>query len=244
MELPDLHIHSTHSDGDLSVGEVARLARRRKITAAITDHLSPYHMLYDADAFDRYAADVRGSGLLLGAEYCIGEPIPVGAERLARLDFLMGGIHATRDGSGEKIFFWSEKDVSGMDAFMENYFGLLEDAFVNDPIDIIAHPTFLPLTSMDDYDEVWTEDRSLRLAELAIEHNVALELSGRWRVPGPAVVEVCLKAGAMFSSGSDAHHRENLFDLAYAYEIIELTGIKKDRLFLPAEKKTCAKNRR
>ena len=237
MKLPDLHVHSTHSDGETTVAEIARLALKRGITVAVADHLSPYHMLYDNDAFDTYERDVRRHGLYLSGEYCIGEAIPVGPDRLERLDFLIGGLHAAPDGPGEKVFFWSDKDVKDVTAFMDNSFALIEDAFESEPIDILAHPTYLPLRLMDTYDDIWSEERVRRLAELAVEHDVALEISGRWGVPRPRALEICLSAGATFSTGSDSHHANNLFDLEYPYRVIDELGITEDRLFLPAKRK-------
>jgi len=236
MKLPDLHVHSTHSDGEMTVAEIARLARKNDIIVAIADHLSPYHMLYDNDAFDAYERDVRSHGVFLTAEYCVGEAIPVGPDRLERLDFLIGGLHAAPDGTGEKVFFWSDKDVKDAAAFADNYLALIEDTFENEPIDILAHPTYLPLRLTDAYDEIWTEERVGRLAELAVEHDVALEISGRWSVPRRRALEICLGAGATFSTGSDAHHRDDLFDLEYPYRVIDELGIAEDRLFLPAKR--------
>jgi histidinol phosphatase-like PHP family hydrolase len=236
MKLPDLHVHSTHSDGEMTVAEIARLARKSDIIVAIADHLSPYHMLYDNDAFDAYESDVRRHGVLLTAEYCVGEAIPVGPDRLERLDFLIGGLHAAPDGTGEKVFFWSDKDVKNVAAFVDNYLALIEDTFENEPIDILAHPTYLPLRLMDAYDDIWTEERVKRLAELAVEHDVALEISGRWHVPRRRALEICMGAGAAFSTGSDAHHRDDLFDLEYPYRVIDELGITDDRLFLPAKR--------
>jgi histidinol phosphatase-like PHP family hydrolase len=236
MKLPDLHIHSTHSDGEMTVAEIARLARKSDIIVAIADHLSPYHMLYDNEAFDAYERDVRGHGVLLTAEYCIGEAIPVGPDRLERLDFLIGGLHAAPDGTGEKVFFWSDKDVKDVNAFIDNYLARIEETFREEPIDILAHPTYLPLRLTDAYDEIWTEERVRRLAELAVEHDVALEISGRWHVPQRPALEICMGVGATFSTGSDAHHRDDLFDLEYPYRVIDELGITEDRLFLPTKR--------
>jgi len=236
MKLPDLHVHSTHSDGEMTVAEIARLARKRGVTVAVADHLSPYHILYDNNAFDSYELDVRRRGLYLSAEYCIGEAIPVSPDRLARLDFLLGGLHAAPDGTGEKVFFWSDKDVTDVDAFVENYFRRIREAFENEPIDVLAHPTYLPMRLMDRYDEIWTEERVRRLAGLAVKHGVAMEISGRWRVPRARALEVLMETGATFSTGSDAHHAGNLFDLEYPYRVIGELGITEDRLFRPAER--------
>ena len=73
-----------------------------------------------SDPFDAYVADVRAHNLLLGAEYCIGEAIPVDVGRLAELDYLEGGLHALKIG-GEKFFFWGAGVPDDVDEFADGH---------------------------------------------------------------------------------------------------------------------------
>jgi histidinol phosphatase-like PHP family hydrolase len=236
MQKIDLHIHTEHSDSQLTVAEVARLARRAGVTAGICDHLSPYHKMFEAAAFDDYVADVRAHGLLLGAEYCIGESIPVGEDRLAELDYLEGGLHALELG-GEKYFFWGDRNAEDADAFVEKYAEVILSAFAGDPLDVLAHPTYLPAYLSDRYDEIWNERRCGELWEAAAGRGVALEISGRWMVPRPKQIRLALDAGATFALGSDAHRRAELFDLEYPLRMVERFEIPDDRIFRPERKK-------
>ncbi len=237
MQKIDLHIHTVHSDSPLAVAEVARRARRAKVVAGICDHLSPYHKMFEAAAFDGYVADVRQHGLLLGAEYCIGENIPVDDGRLAELDYLMGGVHALAVGD-KKYFFWGTDLPDDVDAFQRAYMEAMLRALAEDPLDVIAHPTYLPAPLSQRYDQIWDERRCGELWAAAAAHGVAVEISGRWMVPGARQIELALEMGLNFAVGSDAHRRDELFALEYPLRMIERFGIPEGRVFLPERKKT------
>jgi len=235
MQKIDLHIHTVHSDSQLTVAEVARLARRQRVTAGICDHLSPYHKMFEEAAFEKYVADVRDHHLLLGAEYCIGEKIPVDEGRLAELDYLEGGLHALKVDGG-KYFFWGAGAPEDVDAFVEKYMEAILSAVAEDPLDVIAHPTYLPGALAGRYDEIWNERRCGELWAAAAARGVAAEISGRWMVPRPRQIALALEAGVTFALGSDAHRRPELFDLDYPLRMVEEFRIPEDRIFLPERK--------
>ncbi len=237
MRKIDLHIHTVHSDSPLLVADVERRARREKVVAGICDHLSPYHKMFEAAAFDDYVVDVRGHGLLLGAEYCLGETIPVDDGRLAELDYLMGGLHAVTV-SNKKYFFWGPEFPQDEDAFVEAYVDTTLVALAEDPLDVLAHPTYLPAPLSHRYDEIWNERRCGEMWAAAAEAGVAVEINGRWMVPGPRQIELALELGLMFAVGSDAHRRDELFAVEYPLRMIDELGIPEDRIFLPQRKKT------
>jgi histidinol phosphatase-like PHP family hydrolase len=233
----DLHIHTVHSDSPLVVADVARRARRAKVVAGICDHLSPYHKMFETAAFDAYVADVREHGLLLGAEYCVGEEIPVDDDRLAELDYLMGGVHAVSV-NDKKHFFWGTEFPTDEDAFVTAYLELMLKALAEDPLDVLAHPTYLPVPLNHRYDDVWNERRCGELWTAAAERGVAVEISGRWLVPGERQIKLALEAGVTFAVGSDAHRRAELFAVEYPRQMIERLNIPEERIFLPQRKKT------
>jgi histidinol phosphatase-like PHP family hydrolase len=236
MQKIDLHIHTVHSDSTLLVADVARRARREKVVAGICDHLSPYHKMFEATAFDDYVADVREHGLLLGAEYCIGEAIPVEDDRLAELDYLMGGLHAVTVGD-KKYFFWGPEFPPDEDAFVRAYVSTMLEALAADPLDVIGHPTYLPAPLNHRYNDIWNEQRCGELWAATAAAGVAVEISGRWMVPGPGQLKLALEMGLMFAVGSDAHRREELFAVEYPRRMIDELRIPEDRVFLPRRKK-------
>jgi histidinol phosphatase-like PHP family hydrolase len=228
----DIHIHTVHSDGELTVAQVAKRARRAKITCGVADHLSPYHRIYEEGAFDEYVADVRAHGLLLGAEYCIGQKIPVDEGRLSQLDYLLGGVHSVRVG-GRSHYFWGDQIPDDVDEFAAAYLELMCRALAENPLDVLAHPTYVPLPFQNRYDDVWTTDRCRALWECAAAHGVAVEISGRWLVPRPMQIKLALDMGLTFAFGSDTHRREELFNIEYPLAMAEKFRIPEDLIFQP-----------
>jgi len=233
MPAIDLHVHTVHSDSELTVAEVARAAKKHHVLCGICDHLSPYHYMYEDAAFDAYVADVRRYDLLLGAEYCVGVEIPVGAAQLARLDYITAGLHSIRL-NGRNFFFWGEEFPADAEAFIEAYVGAIITHVAARRPDILAHPTFLPPPLEGLYDELWTEPRLVRLFTAVRDARVALEISGRWLVPHPGPLRLAAEMGLTFAVGSDAHRAGQLFNLTYPDTMINDLGIGEDRIFLPA----------
>ena len=235
MGKTDLHIHTRHSDGLNTVADVARRGRRAGVTCGICDHVSPYHLMYEVEAFDAYVADVRSHELLLGAEYCIGAEIPVDAERLGRLDYLLGGVHSVHL-DDRNYFFWSEDAPPDAASFVEAYTATLLAELANGPLHVVAHPTYLPSYLQDRYDEIWTPARCEEVFGAAARAGVALEISGRWLVPREAPLRVAAAMGLTFSLGSDAHRPEELFNLEYPLAMVEKLRIPEERIFWPRRK--------
>jgi histidinol phosphatase-like PHP family hydrolase len=234
MAIPrlDLHVHTLHSDSTLTVAEVARRARRARIACGICDHLSPYHHIFEANAFDAYVADVRGFGLWCGAELCLGVEIPVDQGRLDRLDYVLGGLHAVPL-NGRRYYLWGGEFPDDVTAFADAYLAALVEALERTPMTVLAHPTYLPPPLDERYDEIWTPARLARLWDATAAAGVAVEISGRWRVPRPQALRPAVERGLTFSFGSDAHRLEQLFDLAYPRAMAEAFQLDEDRIFRP-----------
>lgn len=233
MRKIDLHIHTHHSDATITVAEVAKHARRENIAAGICDHLSPYHNLYGPDPFDIYVADVRQyKHLWLGAECCFGVEPPVGRDRLAELDYLMGAVHSITSG-GVNYFLWGELVPEDLDTYMDDYLKVACEGISALRPDILAHPTFLPPALQDRHEELWTRARIERLWEACARAGVAVEISGRWLVPKPDAVKLALEMGLVFSLGSDAHRLERLFNIDYSRAMVDTYGIPDERIFVP-----------
>lgn len=233
----DLHIHTVHSDGLTTVREVARRAKKAGFRAGVCDHLSPYHKLYDAGAFDAYVAEVRHYNLFLGAEYCVGGEIPVDDSLLAELDYLLGGVHSLHV-DGHNIYFWGNTQPDDFTSFVTVYEQVILDALEKGPLDVLAHPTYLPAWLQDRYEEIWTRSRCEKIWAAAAARGIALEISGRWLVPRPAQLQLAVEMGLTFALGSDAHRPDEIFKLEYPLAMVERLRIPEERIFIPRRRQT------
>ncbi len=101
----DLHMHSTYSDGDVSMTAMAKAAKERGFSyIAITDHASPMGMVkgIKSDRIDEYLREidkarkaVPGITILAGSEVDIGidGSLYLSDKALAKLDWVVASIH-------------------------------------------------------------------------------------------------------------------------------------------------------
>jgi DNA polymerase (family X) len=229
----DLHVHSTYSDGSMTVDEIVEAANKKGYVVGIADHASPEdkithdaHLLSYLDALERYPVyrsielDVE-----LGAD--------LAASTLAQLDYIIVGVHFLTIG-GIQYFFWDPlATIADPERFVEQYIVTAAAAMRGMRMDIFAHPTLLPIALREASDELWTADRIRRLVAAGAESHVAFEISGHWRVPSEAFIREGLRQGVTFSLGSDGHGADSMCDLEYPLAMVQKMGIGPERLFTP-----------
>ena len=116
---------------------------------------------------------------------------------LKQLDYVLAD---TMIMNGQKL--WQEKDydTTDEDAWLERYFNHCM-AVVNEPITILANPTYLPDKIKHRYDDFWSEDRMGKLLDAAVKNKVALEIQAGTNFPNKKFIELALKKGAKISIG-------------------------------------------
>lgn len=101
----------------------------------------------------------------------------------------------------------------------------LRASFERDRVDVLAHPTFSPLATLDDgdaeagYPAEWQDE----LIALCLRHGVALEVNESYRLPRASFLRRARAAGARFAVGSDSHHE--LVPLTFTEGVIAEAGI-------------------
>jgi histidinol-phosphatase (PHP family) len=198
----------------------------------------PFWLQNAVDDIDEYCQFVRAeTDLRLGVE---ADFVPGREDRMASLlgardfDYVVGAVHFVSDGAVDMDDYgvW-EKDRSPEEVW-SRYFQTLGEAARSGLFDVLAHPDLV---------KVWGPERPLpkgdlrRYYELAIdgiaESQIAVEVSTaglRKRAgelyPAPALLEMCLQAGAPVALSSDAHRPQEVgADYAQALELLEALGV-------------------
>jgi histidinol-phosphatase (PHP family) len=166
--------------------------------------------------FVRTATDLR-----LGIE---ADFIPGAEDRIANLleahdfDYVVGSVHFVRDEALDMEEYGIWKAGRSAEEIWRRYFETLAEAARSGLFDILAHPDLV---------KVWGRDRPLpegdlrRYYEPAVEAiaetGIAVEVStaglrkrAREMYPAPALLEMCLEAGAPVALSSDAHRPEDV----------------------------------
>ncbi len=200
----DLHLHTTWTDGSQSVVEMYRAA----VDVGLTHMLfSEHSRRTSGDWFHEFAAEVRAlpatpCHALVGTEVKIDDyqgrlDIDDGIRKTC--DMVMASVHRF---PGEKSIDKSQPQPYSTAEAVEIEFELSRAALSAGGFDILGHPFGMS------YRRFNTEP-PLRLVEelaaLCARHRIAFEVNARYHPDPWQFVELCRRAGAPISLGSNAH---------------------------------------
>ncbi len=155
----------------------------------------------------------------------------IDAETRAKFDYILADtmIMGTRaDGKANPL--WEDQRIPDPERWMTKY---VEHnlRILDEPITILANPTYLPKEIEHLYDRLWTDERMRAVISKAIKNNIALEIQAESDFPRPKFLKMAKEMGAKFSFGT------NNFDarpknLSRFLEVIEWLDLKKDDILI------------
>jgi histidinol phosphatase-like PHP family hydrolase len=236
----DCHAHTTFSDGALTVAQLVQRARSREVRPSVADHMS--HDVSKSvksiagvreylDALDRFP-------VMRGGEFCWHDSLwrEIPPELVRRFTHRVGSIHAIILPSGAIVHAFRRKLPEELDAeaYMRAHVDNLERFAREMPVDILAHPTLLPLPFRHvPVEEMWTEEREERAVAALAAANIAFEISNRYR-PHERFLRRAFAAGVRFALGSDGHTEEQVADVAFPLAFARRLGVNDADLYDPA----------
>ena len=242
VNLFDHHIHSTRSDGRVSLEGRAKTVAVRP--HGVSDHYPWRTGMQSDDDVRRYLDDASRLGLRVGIEYDLGAAPPLLRATHDALDYVIGSVHQVSldgqrvgyDRAGEFLkgragTTYAEAARFGDDTLrrrvLEAHLALVREGILETGIDIVGHPTFSPIAALGDPESAYPLEWQHRLIELCIAHNVALEINESYGVPHHAFLVRAHAAGARFSVGSDTHF--DLLPLDRTIEMIRAAALEEER---------------
>jgi histidinol phosphatase-like PHP family hydrolase len=236
----DCHAHTVFSDGHLTVDALIDVAAKRHVRPSVSDHISSYMesavrtvaqtRLY-LDALDQY--DVLRSG-----EFCWHDTLwrELPDDLVRRFTHRVGSLHGIWMPNGDLVYAFSRRFPNVTpDEYMEAHVANLERFAREMPVDILAHPTLLPLSLRRfPLEEIWTEEREERAVRALTEAGIAFEISNRYR-PHERFVRRAWEAGVRISLGSDGHSAEQVADVDYPLAVARDVGVPDDALYDPKQ---------
>jgi histidinol phosphatase-like PHP family hydrolase len=235
----DCHAHSTLSDGELTVQQVVERGELLGVQPTVSDHISRDVGVgpQDERAIEAYLDELERHPVLVGGEFCWHDALwrELPAPTVRRFTHRLGSLHAIVLGDGSVVHSFARRFPAGltpaayMDAFIEN----LERFAVEMPVDILAHPTLLPL-SLRTYpvDALWTEALESRAVAALRDARIAFEVSARYR-PHERLVRRAADAGVRISLGSDGHGAEQVADVSWPLSLTRALGVRDGELYDP-----------
>lgn len=232
-QITDYHIHSVDfSDGKMHVGGIVEKAVEKGYQIGIADHASRHHLIKTNKDLEAYIVFLDKFPVYKAIEFDLGDEIQFSKDLLRELDYVISGVHYLTH-RGKFVGFWDPNiEILDFDALMKDYLDLILRALDNQKIDILAHPTLLPLPFRHyDNDTLFRDYWVHSLIVSAVEHNVVLEINDREKLPHRGFLEECIRQGAVLAMASDGHKAEEVCQLDYALEMVAALGISLNSLY-------------
>ena len=160
----------------------------------------------------------------------------IDAATRAKFDYVLADtmiMGKLSDGRDNRL--WMVKTVDDADAWMERYMAH-NLQILDEPISILANPTYLPEPLAADYDRLWTEDRMRQLIAKAVTRGIALEIQAGSPYPRPKFLKLAKEMGAKFSFGTN-NFDPTPKDLSRWLEAIVWLDLKASDIWTPTDLK-------
>ena len=238
----DCHAHTTWSDGELAPEALIAAVRARGVRPSISDHLTrdAPRGLTSIERLAQYVDALEALGdadLAIAGECCwhdgLWRELPPASVR--RLTHRLGSLHVIPldDGTMVSMFSGALPADVGIDEYMDAHVDALERFALEMPVDILAHPTLLPMQLRAlPLESVWTEAREERAVFALRRAGIAFEISNRYR-PHERFVRRAHRDGVRLSLGSDGHSTDGVGDLAWPLALARAVGARDDDLYDP-----------
>jgi histidinol phosphatase-like PHP family hydrolase len=239
IPLMDLHVHLDNS----TIDKVLEISRQRGVTFGIVEHAgtkeNKYPVVLSSDGeLGRYLAMLEGKGVYRGVQTewtdwmgCFSR------EMLARLDYVLTDAMTFPGKDGRRVKLWepgveSRVNMADKQDFMDRYVAWYVEIIEKQPIDILANVSWLPRPLAGDYEAFWTPARIRKVADAAVKHRVALEISSSLRLPKPYFLRIAKAAGVKFSFGSNGRY-PNMGRLEYCLAVAKELALTRANMFTP-----------
>jgi histidinol phosphatase-like PHP family hydrolase len=235
----DCHAHSTWSDGELDVPELIARVSARGVRPSVSDHASRdvTGAVDTVEKLEAYLEALETLDVGRGVEFCWHDSLwrELSPSLLGRFTHRLGSFHAIWLPNEELVYAFSRHWPEGLtaSAYVDALLDNLARLVVEMPIEILAHPTLLPLAvRKEDPESVWTEAQEERMVRTLADAGIAFEISGRYR-PHERLVRRAHDGGVRLALGSDGHRSEQVGNIEFPLSLARAIGVRDDELYDP-----------
>jgi len=234
----DCHAHTTFSDGQLTVDELIECACHRNVRPSVSDHISSYmdNAVTTLSEVRAYLDELEHYDILRGGEFCWHDTLwrEISDDLARRFTHRLGSLHGIWLPNGELVYAFSRRFPNiTPDEYMDAHVANLEQFAREMPVDVLAHPTLLPLPlRRQPLEDLWTEPREERAVRALAAAGIAFEISNRYR-PHERFVRRAWEAGVRISLGSDGHTEQQVADVQFPLRLARDIGISDVALYDP-----------
>jgi histidinol phosphatase-like PHP family hydrolase len=160
-------------------------------------------------------------------------------ESMAKFDYIFTDGMTFTDAKGRRSRIWLKEEtwIDNEEEFMDYLVNTISKILSTEPINMYVNPTFLPAQMADRYDSFWTNARMDKVIKAAKDHNIAIEINNRYRIPSAVFIARAKKAGVKFTVGTN-NMDANFAGAEYALEIIQKCQLTQADFYQPKSKRS------
>jgi histidinol phosphatase-like PHP family hydrolase len=235
----DCHAHTTMSDGALTIDELVAKAADRGVRPGVADHISRdvAGSIKSVAGVEAYLDTLEDHPVLRGGEFCWHDALwrEIPPALVSRFTHRVGSIHAIRLADGTVVHAFGRRMPEGLSAerYMAAHLDEVERFAAEMPVDVLAHPTLVPITLRSLHgEELWSEAHEDRLVQALRAAGIAFEVSNRYK-PHDRIVRRAVAAGVRLSLGSDGHTADQVANLTWPLAMTRRLGVPDAELYDP-----------
>jgi hypothetical protein len=237
FQITDLHIHVK---GGFTIEDAVQKSKNENIKYGIVTNCGlgfPVHSDSQIDSVLLTLKDYPQFYLGLQAEGREWVNI-FSKESLNKFDYVFTDGMTFTDAKGRRNRIWIKEEtwIDNEEEFMDYLVNTIVKILSTEPINIYVNPTFLPAQMSARYDSFWTNERMDKVIKAAVDHNIAIEINNRYKIPSLTFLARAKAAGARFTVGTN--NANNDFSGAeYALEIIKKLSLTQNDFYQPVNKR-------
>jgi hypothetical protein len=159
-------------------------------------------------------------------------------ESLNKFDYVFTDGMTFTDAKGRRNRIWIKEEtwIDSEEEFMDYLVNTIVKILNEEPINMYVNPTFLPDQMSARYDFFWTDERMDKVIKAAKDHNIAIEINNRYRIPSVKFIDRAKNAGIKFTVGTNNTNKD-FSDAEYAHEVIKKCKLTQKDFFEPVNKR-------
>jgi hypothetical protein len=235
--ITDLHVHLK---GKLTIEDAAKKSKDENIQYGIAVNCGLGFPVHNDSQIDSVLKIFKGYSQFYVAMQAEGrEWVNIfSKESINKFDYVFTDAMTFTDEKGRRNRIWLKNEtwIDDEEQFMDYLVNTLVRILETEPINIYVNSTYLPEQMAGRYDHFWTSDRMDKVIKAAKEHNIAIEINNRFKIPSAGFIKKAKAAGVKFTVGTN-NTDENFSGAAYARQMIKECGLTEKDFWVPVKKK-------
>ncbi|MBR5963938.1 MAG: DUF1080 domain-containing protein [Bacteroidaceae bacterium] len=159
------------------------------------------------------------------------------SEALAIFDYLFTDAMTIVDHKRRIARIYRPEEVQLDGLTPQQYMDVIVDQTVkildNEPADIYANATYIPDDWLTDYDSFWTSERMDKVLDVLEKHDIAVEISARYKIPNETFIRKAKARGLKFTFGTN-NVDSDFGRLEYCTDMVKKCGLTVDDMWFPS----------